>query len=393
MAGRPVVLVVCMVLVALFVLGILGRRVFERDQAAMYANYAHEQRRSLEEVAAGLANEIADIGQDLDLATELLADAESHRVAERELHAIATIKREYMLMDARTTGGMIRVIAFDAPTWAADLAGEALRATLDAADATPGGIRVSGPLSADGQLGAWYRVFARCPASGRPTVAIAVDVGILLNRLRTQREPRSRLAVLTPGALVVLPSDSPLDGTASRRVATLREIVSKVQSGRPDGIAVDADTVASLGLPRAIAVAVTVPVKVDEGQPWTILLVVSTSTLDAQQAVLVRRVLSAGGLILVLLLSAAGYVVYNTRRAATLRERLHHAARLAYLTEKAEKIVEYIPSGVLTLSEDRQITSANPWFRNRITREITGKTLEDAFESVSDFEDPPVFFR
>jgi hypothetical protein len=86
MAHRPMVLVVGTVLVTL---GVVGYRVLERDRAAMYASYAHEQQLALEEMAAGLTSDIADIGEDLDLAATLLADAESPRVAERELHAIA----------------------------------------------------------------------------------------------------------------------------------------------------------------------------------------------------------------------------------------------------------------------------------------------------------------
>jgi sensor histidine kinase regulating citrate/malate metabolism len=42
--------------------------------------------------------------------------------------------------------------------------------------------------------------------------------------------------------------------------------------------------------------------------------------------------------------------------------------RLAHLTEKAEKILDHIPSGVIALSEQRRITSVNRWLAERLGR-------------------------
>jgi signal transduction histidine kinase len=50
------------------------------------------------------------------------------------------------------------------------------------------------------------------------------------------------------------------------------------------------------------------------------------------------------------------------------------------LTEKAEKIIDHIPSGVLTLSQDRRISSVNRWFAGRLARDVVGDTLEEAFD-------------
>jgi signal transduction histidine kinase len=93
--------------------------------------------------------------------------------------------------------------------------------------------------------------------------------------------------------------------------------------------------------------------------------------------VLVRRVLTGSGLVLLLLLVAAVYVIHNTRRAAMMRERLRNTARLEHLTERAEKIVDHIPSGVMMLSDDGRITGVNRWFADRFAKRVTGERLAD----------------
>jgi signal transduction histidine kinase len=134
-----------------------------------------------------------------------------------------------------------------------------------------------------------------------------------------------------------------------------------------------------MGLPDTTAVTVGVPVAIDEGPPWTILVIASTQALQTQETTLVRRVLVGGALVLVLLLSAAAYVLHNMFRARTLRERLRHTDRLAHLTEKAEKILDHIPSGVLALSQELRISSVNRWLEERLAPDVVGKHVGSAF--------------
>ena len=80
-------------------------------------------------------------------------------MAERELHAIATIEREYAVMDARTASGeTTEVVAFDASPGIAEVARPTMRAALDAADAAPGTLHVSKTLGDAGPDAGWYRV-------------------------------------------------------------------------------------------------------------------------------------------------------------------------------------------------------------------------------------------
>jgi len=381
MTRRPILVVVIALLAALAVLALVGRRVLERDRQAMYDRYAQERMQGIEEAAHGLAADVGDIGEDLDLAATLLQNAESTQVAERELHAIATIKREYLVMDARADNhSTTRVVALDAPTGVAPRADAALIAMLDAADADHGKLHRSAALGEANESGAWYRVFARRPQNHGPSVAVVVDMAVVLGRLKLQRDPSTKLLVVAANGLAASISDPQLAALAVAHRDVLAGALDEAQNKRPSITKLDADLAASIGLPRTAAVMVAVPVQLASGPPWMLLVVSSTIALQTQEQTLVRRVLVGGGLVLFLLLSAAAYVILNTRRAATLRERLRHVDRLAHLTEKAEKIIDHIPSGVLTLSEDRRISGINRWFAGRLTRDVIGDSLAQAFD-------------
>ena len=296
---RPILVVALAVVVALAALAVVGIRVLERDRRALYAGYARDRLAELEASGHAFADEITDVDKDLQLAVALFAQAETPREAERELHAIATIKREYEAMATRTT----RVVAFDAAPEVTPLANTVLTAGLERAEATPGRLRISPPLGTSGPA-LWYRVFSRQASSSEPSVAVIVDLAIMLGHSRLLPSPDDRLLVVA-GGQVAPPSNLPL------AAQDLHDTIP-------------ADRAAAFGLARTTAVAVTAPLQVDEGAPWKLLLVSSTSVLEHQEETLVRRVLVGGAFVLVLLLGAAGYVVHATRRTATLEERLRH---------------------------------------------------------------------
>ncbi|MCA9673461.1 MAG: PAS domain-containing protein, partial [Myxococcales bacterium] len=134
-----------------------------------------------------------------------------------------------------------------------------------------------------------------------------------------------------------------------------------------------------LGLPAAAAVGVAVPVLVEDGEPWALALVASTVALRTQERTLVRRMLVGAGLAGALLVALSAYVIRNARRAATMHERLQQADRLAHLTDKAEKILDHIPSGVIALGGDRRVSAVNRWIAERLGRDVLGDDLRGAF--------------
>jgi len=382
MARWPLILVSGTLIAALSLLVVVGIRVLERDRDALFSRYGREREQAIAEAARGVAAEVADIGDDLELASTLLQGAETTRLAERELHAIATIKREYLVMYARTDDGeTTKVTAFDAPAGVAIRADAALEQLLALADKEPGKLHVSTAYAPAGDPAAWYRVFARRPKDHGPVVAVVVDTGVLLARMKLQRDSMSRTLVLDAAGAPAVVSDRGLSSLVTNQPDAFGPVLANVNvnANASSAAVLDNDLARVIGLPDAAAVAVSVPLVVDSGPPWTLLVVASTQALQAQERTVVRRVVVGGALVLVLLLSAAAYVLHNTFRARTLRERVRHTDHLAHLTEKAEKILDHIPSGVLALSEECRVTGVNRWLAERIGSEVIGRRLDATF--------------
>ncbi len=367
---------------ALSLLVIVGLRVLQRDRDALSSRYGRDREQVMEEAARGVAGEVADIGDDLELASTLLKNAETTRLAERELHAIASIKREYLVMYARTDNGeTTKVTAFDAPAGVALRSDEALVRILARAEGEPGRLFVSRAFAPAGEPAAWYRVFARRPKDHGPAVAVVVDAAVLLARMKIQRDPMSRTAVLDASGNFATISDPMLVNVVKQHAETFKKVLASSSLGTNSTLIVDSKVALSIGLPDGRAVAVAVPLVVNSEAPWTLLVVASTQALQTQEETIVRRVLVGGALVLVLLLSTAAYVLHNSFRARALRERIRHTDHLAHLTEKAEKILDHIPSGVLALSEDCRVTGVNRWLAERLGREIIGRHLDRTFEA------------
>ena len=382
MARRPLVFVSAALIASLTVLVVMGQRVLERDRDALFARYGQERAQGIEEAARGVAAEVSDIGDDLELASILLQGAETQTLAERELHAIATIKREYLVMYARTDdGATTKVTAYDAPARVAERSDATLLQLLEVAAREPGKVHVSAAYLAAGEAGAWYRVFARRSTARGPVVAVVVDTAVLLGRMKLQRDAMTRALIVDTRGESAPVSNAALAALARARRDVFTPLIASTTGGKTLTAVLDDDSARSIGLPNTRAVVIAVPLVVDSGLPWTLLVVSSTQRLQTQEKTIARRVLVGSALVLVLLISAAAYVLRNTFRARTLRERVQHMDRLAHLTEKAEKILDHIPSGVIALSESRRITSVNRWLAERLGRDVVGLALEEAFEN------------
>lgn len=316
---RPLLLVSAALVAALSVLVFVGSLVLERDRTALFERYGEARALAMEEAARGVSAEAADIGDDLELASTLLQNAESSELAEREMHAIATIKREYLVMYARNDDGeTTKVTAFETPADVAARADGALEDMLAIAEREPGKLHVSAAYAAANEPAAWYRVFARRPKDHGPVVAVVVDTGVLLARMKLPREPMSRILVRDGAGVAAAVSDPKLARLASAGAFDRRAPILASKLAR------------EIGLPDASAVLVEVPLVVDSGPVWSLTVVASTQALQTQEKTVVRRVLVGGALVLVLLLSAAAYVLHNTFRARSLRERVRLEQRLLH---------------------------------------------------------------
>lgn len=335
--SRPTAIAVGAVTLMALLLLAAGRRVLDRDSQALREEYAAERMRAITEAAAVLARDVEEIGEDLELAAALMSRSASPAVRDRELHAIATIKRAYLAAELRDAAGttLVRVTAADARADVLGPAGTALDETIAQASLHPGLLQTSRPLGPDDDDLAWYRVFARSsPHNDGLVVAFVVDMRPVLARLSLLRSPSTALLVLGARGLPA-PASTPalaarvrdLDLRTSPGVARL---MAAVRARSPASAIVGAAEAHGLGLPDAPAVAVTTPVLIEDGEPWSLALVASTSALAAQERTLLRRLLVGGGVAVALLAALSAYFVRNARRAAALHERLRLEDRLVH---------------------------------------------------------------
>jgi two-component system sensor histidine kinase HydH len=333
----------------------------------------------LEVAATELASDIEKVGDDLKLAMALAASTDDPRVLERDVRAIVAIAREYVALELWPSGdgAAVRVEALEIPAEQRASARIVTAAAIAAARRQPDRVHVSHEL-----IGSpWLRVFARGGESERdPAVAVMVDLRAVLGKLHLLRGADSALLVLDSAGAPMWISD-PDVGRSARDPAAAPGLASLLTTlrGRAEATRVlDRAEASRLGLPDAAAVAVARPVPLPGTEPWGLALVTSTVNLRNQERILVRRMFAAVGLVGAILIVLAAYVVRSARRSAALHERLRHVDRLAHLTDKAEKILDHIPSGVLAISEERRVTAINARLRERFGG-AEGKTLEEMF--------------
>lgn len=363
-----------------------GAQIAERDRAAIRDELASARLVSLQGAAAALASDVGKIGEDLELAALLMSQTADLDDRTRELHAIAAITREYAAVDLRDRDGrsLTRVVAPDAPPGLLDHAAAVIDETVAQAAAMPGVFRTSGPLRNDESDLAWYRVFARRSLTDTPlVVAVVVDMRPLLERARLLQTSTTRLLVMGARGRPAPSSDPRLAAVVrdldAKPLPGVAAVVAAIRARTTAVVELAGREAAAIGLPSSPAVAVTTPVLIEDGEPWALALITSTAELRAQEWRVVRRLLVLGTIALAAVVALAIYMVSNARRAAILRERVRQADRMAHLTDKADKILDHIPSGVVALTATGVVAATNRWLRDRLGFDPIGRELATLF--------------
>jgi two-component system sensor histidine kinase HydH len=357
--------VLAVVALALALTVVVGSGVRERDRRAIHEGLAQVRRQRLEVAATELTNDIEKIADDLALSLALVASADDSQRVDRDFRAITAIAREYQLL-ALWDAGEVRVARSDPPATDAsddpDVAA-AIEAALSAARRHPGRFHASPEVRA----ASWLRVFALADTLvGGRAVAIVVDMREILAKLRLLRGPDSALLVLGGDGVPQWVSDAAVARAASPNGGDgLGRFIGAARDGRPVTTTVDRAGATAIGLPAAAAVAVSQPVDLPGLGRWTLALVTSTVNLRNQERVLVGRMVAAVGLMGTVLGLLTTYIIRTIRRSTGLRERLRHLDTLAHLNDKADKILDHIPSGVMAVSEQGELTAVNARLRGR----------------------------
>ncbi|QSQ24649.1 PAS domain-containing protein [Pyxidicoccus parkwayensis] len=390
--SRPLVPIL---LLLLALTGVAGSAVelIRRDRQALVEQFGRERHAQLEEASRGVTKALEDLGDNLRFASELLAQpgsAEDHR---RELRALLEAVGQYRAIAVLGPDGRELLTLVDHR--ARNLPAEVVRppAIMDTArlalTAPLGTLVASHPLAPPSS--GWMRVFATpIPADapgGGGAVAILVDTEPLFAPLRMVTvDENTRLLLLGVHGTPAPMSDASLASWHSRlnepsgaQVPGLRSLVEHMRGGDSGMLWLDEAEAGRLGLGAADVVATFMPLRMSGEASWSVATLSSTRALRTHERTLVLRLSLAALLVAVFLVTFGAYVVLANRRAVQLRESRRHAAQLAHLHEKTQKILDHIPTGVLALSHEGHVSAVNQALRSRLPPTVLGSTLAQAF--------------
>lgn len=356
-------------------------RAAQLDRAALFATFSEDQLSRLQLAARETEGELADVGQHLKFAARLVRSDRPAAEQRRELEALLAVVRGYRMMAVYDGAVRQRVSAVDplaSSSWSpapfeAQLA-EPARAAMERR-----GIAMSPVLGDDST---WHRAFAMplVPHSSDGAVVVLVDLGTLFDRLRLVEpaagskllllDPDGRPAPLTEAGLATV-TDSPRENRG------LGELLRQMRAGHSGALALSREDAARLGL--ADAIAVFTPIRDAVAGQWSVASISSNTALRAQERGIVLRMGALGLAFVGALAALSAYLVRSARRAIAVQERLRSAEQLAHLHEKAEKILENVPVGVLAIAGDGRIASANRDAHVRFRAAMPGARVEAAF--------------
>lgn len=335
------------VAVALTAVAVVAVRMLAGDREALVRRFADERRFQLQEARAEVEADFAGFSEDLELAQRLWRSADSDEDRARELSAIVAVSREYQQAEVWDASGL-RVSRVapeqmdleDAPGLAA-----AIAATVaEARDAHEGKVVVSRPVG--GESGRGLRVFARGegPSDARTIVALVVDTGPAFSKLRIlAADPGSRIVVLGARGVPAPATDAVLAGiiseldTARARLPRFASAVDRMRAREEAVVRIAPAEAGALGMGDAEVIALIQPIRVEDGEPWSIALLSSTAAMRHRERAIRLRMISVVAVIVLILGGLSAFVILSARRTVELRERLRHAAELAEVRERAEQ--------------------------------------------------------
>lgn len=386
-------LVLVVLTVVLAVVLMTALRALHRDRKALTDHFSLERAHQLEQAVVEIRSDFEKIGDDLRLAGVLARSADSPSDLERELGAFVAVAREYRgveLHDA-TNEVQLRVSGADSKELELAYVREIIAQTSAHALAdTEHRVRTSPPMV--GEAGAWLRVFAAAVprADNEPAAAIAlvVDTRPFFSKLNIiAADSMTRLIVLGARNMPAPTTDPELARIITEldaHKAELRGFARLIDAMHARGhgeLQLGADESARLGMGTADVIALFMPITIDGGDSWSIALLASVAAVRDHERTILWRMILIVTLIVLFLTGGAAYIIISARRAVALRERLRHADEVAHLREKAEKILDTIPTGVIALAQDGRISAVNRMLRDRIGDGAVGQTLAGTFRS------------
>jgi signal transduction histidine kinase len=373
------------------VVDVLGTRaLIARERAVLLEGFAQDRLDLVLGAAVEVEGQLHGVVRDLDFIAHLVEVADSERGLVTSIGALVRSVRYYRGAAVISGDGALTFVSD--PLLASGISEDErallLRTATAARDAAPGGVRTSPVSGAPG--GGWYRAMAarRDVGGRRLAFGLLVDTRPLLMDLRLFAPEQSARA---SQLLVLGPHGRPAPATSPALLASLgqdaptkpgaRALLARMQRSERGFVMLPPEEAAALGLDPEPVVAAFAPVTVVPGSSWSIAILTSTSVLHAEEDSLVRREVFLALALSLGLVLIGGYVLVSTRRAAILRERLRAASEFARLRERAQEVLDHIPTGVLVLGDDGRVASANRALVARLGRLRADAPLTELFPS------------
>jgi two-component system sensor histidine kinase HydH len=336
--------IVVVVTVSLVLVGgaaVVGARA-RRDRVELFARFAAERQRRLEEATAAIAKELAAITTSLRVMSRILGAAATTEEQRLELHAVMAVSTPYLLIEVHDSAGRRLLAVTDrrgGPGFAPDAFAAAMaQAAGRAASLAPGALSVAPPRGGDSQD--WARIFAVALPRGsdgrlRGVIVALVDLAPIFAPLR-------QLAAAPGDSLLVLgPADRPLPlssrafqqwgGPAELAALSPRlgRLVSEMRAGRRGTLALGDGEARRAGLGPDPLVAAYAPIPMSGGGSWSVATFSSTAAVRARERAAMLRLGLVSAVLAFCLVGLGGFIVFASRRALTLREHLRHADEIA----------------------------------------------------------------
>jgi signal transduction histidine kinase len=369
-------------LAVLGAVGTLAYQAAQRDRAALVRSFADEHLFRVRIAVREIQTELAEVRQHLEFAARLVDSADTGDDQRRQLEALLEVVRPYRAIGVYDGAGRQRVLALDpvTPAGRRSPGAEALARTARAAIERQE-VAISEPLG--DPSAPWDRAFATPLVHDghvRGAVVILVDQKRTFERLRlVAPEASAKMLLLGPHGSPAPLTDPALGAAAERGGGGFREVLGRMRAGHTGTAVLSAADASALGMGGAEAVAVFAPILTQDAGHWAVVVVDSTAALQSQKGAIFLRTAVLAAIFALALGALSIYLVVSARKAIAVQERLRNAEQVAHLREKAEKILENVPVGVVTLDEKGRITGANRAFRERVPSPAIGHSVEEAF--------------
>jgi signal transduction histidine kinase len=356
---RFITLALVAAVAAVFALAYLDLR---REQARALGDFTAEQGTLARAFAVTLGNRIEGVQHDLQLAA---ASSDPAAVLERLLGARLTYLEGAVLDGAGKPAKEAPSVELSATALAGARA-EVTQSTLSKAFA------VSAPLRRRNGSSERLRLFAL--RDGDRILTLLVDTNRFFDGLGRVTEPNESapmgwLVIDDAGRWIEFGAtgvdENWTSGEGAHANREVEQLLRRMRDGGSGAVFLGREAAGSLGLGQRSAVAGFAPVAVEHAGSWSVGVVASARRVRDRARLAAWRLGAATGLVALLVALFGVFAARQQRRAQALVEALRLAEATAALRERAEKIVDAIPVGVLALDGSRRVTSANPSLAER----------------------------